>query len=367
MKLLHTEASSGWGGQEIRIFREAIGMRERGYGVALAVSPGAELGKKARAAGFNVYEVPFSKSSWPSSFFQLKRILAEERVDLIHTHSSLDAWLGGIVGRCTGRKVVRTRHLSGTVRGGLNSRLLYGRLADFVTTTCRAIVPPLIASSKKPEELFLSIPTGIEPKEIPLDVEAAERFRHQIGAGSGDFLVGTACFMRSWKGIPDFLGAAKRGQKDPRKKWVIIGGGHEATYRKLAEEMGLQDTVRFTGHLANPFPALQALDAFALLSTANEGVSQAILQAAFLGKPLIATSTGGLPEVCLEGVTGLQVPLYAPDQVLESIDRLAGNPALCETLGRQAKELVLRSFLWENTLSATEEVYRKVFLSYTGR
>ncbi|HEX2583227.1 MAG TPA: glycosyltransferase, partial [Chlamydiales bacterium] len=301
MNILHLEASTGWGGQEIRILREAEGMQKRGHRVFFAVMPGAALGRKAREAGFVVYEVNFKRWAWFFSLGRLLRILAVHKIELLNTHSSLDAWLGGIAGRLARKKIVRTRHLSAAVKKGWNCRVLYGRLADFVVTTCQAIIDPIAQQSEKPRHFFRSIATGVDPARICVGEGTAAQFRRELGVGPHDFLAGTACFMRSWKGIEVFLKAADSLRDHSDLKWVIIGGGHAAKYRALASEMRLEGVVYFAGHLENPFPALSALDAFLLLSTANEGVSQAILQAAYLQKPLIATPTGGLPEVCLDG------------------------------------------------------------------
>src|SRR5580704_12337319 len=112
MKILHTESSRGWGGQEIRILREAEGMRMRGHEIILAVQTGGGLIAKARDAGFCVYELPFTKSSSLKTIFALVQLCRTHQIDLVNTHSSLDAWLGGIAARIAGRKVIRTRHLS---------------------------------------------------------------------------------------------------------------------------------------------------------------------------------------------------------------------------------------------------------------
>src|SRR5580700_2616061 len=140
MRILHTESSRGWGGQEIRILREAEGMRKRGHEIILAVNTGGSLISRARESGFLVYELPFKKAlSW-KTIYALIQMCSAHQIDLINTHSSLDAWLGGIAARMAGKKVIRTRHLSTPIRKGWNSRLLYRTLADFVITTCTPIL-----------------------------------------------------------------------------------------------------------------------------------------------------------------------------------------------------------------------------------
>lgn len=356
MNILHLEASPGWGGQEMRILKEAIGMRQRGHTVIMAVMKGGALINKAREAGFTVYEVNFRRAGWIGCLFRLIRIIRHHRIELINTHSSLDSWIGGIAARLSRRPVVRTRHLSAAIKPGFNSRFVYGKLADFVVTTCAEIIPMICRQSGKQPHLCKSIATGVDPTHILIQEGEPEAFRKQWSVGPNDLLVGTACFMRSWKGIQDFLKAADLLRDHTHIKWMIIGGGHAQTYIQQAKEMNLENRVYFTGHLENPFPALKALDIFALLSTANEGVSQAILQAAYLKKPLVATPTGGLCEVCIDGKTGIQVPPFSAPKVAKAILQLQ-SPALRVELGQKAHEWVQQHFTLTHMLDEMEKVY----------
>jgi glycosyltransferase involved in cell wall biosynthesis len=361
MRILHLEASSGWGGQEMRILREAEGMRARGHVVILAVSKGGGLVKRAKDAGFTVYELSFKKISWLGCLFKLARIIKKNKIDVVNTHSSLDSWIGGITARVCGKKIIRTRHLSTPIKAGWNSVLVYGKLADFVVTTCASIVPMIIRQAGKSEKVCRSIATGVNPASIQVKAEESLQFRKSLSVSENDFLVGTACFMRSWKGIFDLLQAADLLREVPNLKWVVIGGGHAEVYRQKAKELNLEDILYFTGHLDNPFPALGALDAFMLLSTAHEGVSQAILQAAYLEKPLIATATGGLGEVCIDQETGIRVGPFSPFQVASAVKTLKANPELCRKLGARAKKLVEEKFTLAHTLDEMEKVYKNMF------
>src|SRR5882672_10741516 len=99
MPILHTESSNGWGGQEIRILKEAIGLRSRGHEIIFAVVSGGKLVDRARKAGFTVYEIDFRKSSAFSALRNLLRIIKKHQISIVNTHSSLDSWLGGIAGK----------------------------------------------------------------------------------------------------------------------------------------------------------------------------------------------------------------------------------------------------------------------------
>lgn len=355
MRILQTESSFGWGGQEIRILREAEGLRLRGFEIYFAVASGG-LAKEAKGKGFVVYEIKYRKVFWFFSFFKLLFLLKRHRIDLVNTHSSEDSWLCGITARLIGIPVIRTRHLSTGVKGGLNSFFLYNLLADFIVTTCTSAIYEISKKSRKPVRFFKCVATGINPKEIVFEVEDSLAFRKKLGI-SKEILVGTACFMRSWKGIDDFLKAALILKEDKGIKWVIIGGGHIETYVARAKEMGLEDHVIFTGHLKNPFAVIDALDIFLLLSTAHEGIAQASLQAAFLQKPLITTDIGGLAEVCLHERTGLIVPPFSPEEVVKAVLRLKGDPLLRKKLGLAAKQHVEKKFTYEIMLNDMEQIF----------
>ncbi len=355
MNIFHLEASQGWGGQEMRILKEAEGMRARGHQVIFGIMKGGTLIAKARSAGFTVYPLNFKKVFWVSCLFSLIRIILRHNVEILNTHSSLDGWIGGIAARLTKRKIIRTRHLSTPIKAGLNSRILYGFLADVVVTTCQAVVPIISKQSGKSLDLLRSIPTGVDPQKITYDTTIS--YRTKLGIRETDFLVGTACVMRSWKGINIFLEAANILRDVLDVRWVIIGGGHAEIYHKKAKELNLEGIVHFTGHLDQPFPAIASLDCFTLLSTANEGVSQAILQAAYLKKPLISTSTGGLCEVCIPDKTGIRVPIFDPHAVAQAVIHLKNNAILRKKFGENANQLVLDRFTINHTLDQMETVY----------
>jgi glycosyltransferase involved in cell wall biosynthesis len=344
----------------MRILREAEGMRSRGHEVILAVNTGGALIARAREAGFTVYELDFRKTRGWKTIYALVKICKTHQIDLINTHSSLDAWMGGIAARIAKKKIIRTRHLSTPIRKGLNSRILYRTLADFVVTTSTPILATIGKQAGLPPFRLKCIPTGIDPHILKADPLKAAEFRASLGVGPSDILVGTACFVRSWKGILDLLRAAVLLKERKEIKWVVVGGGHVDDYRSKIPELGLEGIVTFTGHLETPFSAIRAMDIFVLLSTAHEGVSQASLQAAYLERPLVTTTVGGLPEVCLNGKTGLVIPPQSPESVAKAISKLVDHPHLRTQFGSSGKQLVEERFTLQKTLDEMEKVYTQV-------
>ncbi len=355
MRILHTEASTGMGGQELRILQESIGMRKRGHEIFFAVQRGGALATKARKEGFVVYEMPFTKGSALKTVFMLIRLIHKHKIDIINTHSSLDAWIGGFAGKLAGIRIVRTRHLSTPIRKGINSQLLYNFLSHTTVTTCKETEQMILAQAKLPPHRVKSIPTGIDPES--LKQHDVEKFRSHLGIEPEDCLCGTVCVLRGWKGIYDLLHAAKLLAYVPHLKWIVVGGGvSEEYFKNIWRQLQLEKKVIFTGHLENPTTALAAMDIFLLLSWANEGVSQSSLQASLLKKPLITTPIGGLPEVCIEGLSGLHVKPHSPHEVADAVMKLYSDPSLRHQMGEAAHTHVQAHFTYEKMLNEMEKM-----------
>lgn len=337
-------------------------MRKRGHEVVLAVSEGGRLAQKSREAGFMVYELPLEhKRNALQAMRGIRSILKQHNIEIVNTHSSWDAWIGGLAARTKGCKIVRTRHLSTPTRPGLNSRLLFKTLADAVVTTCEEAAQTIRGQANLQTQYCRSIPTGVNPEALWVSQQEVADFRRQYRLKESDVVVGTVCVLRFWKGITEMLQAAKRLSDSPHLKWLIVGDGpSRAVYEQQVVQHGIQDRVIFTGHLDKPQVAIAAMDIFLLLSTAHEGVSQASLQAAFLERPLITTAVGGLKEVCQPDITGFVVAPHDPQSVADYVHRLAIDRALRHQLGANGRSLVLERFTLDHTLTGMEEVYKMV-------
>lgn len=357
---MHLESSPGWGGQEIRTLREAKGLRERGFEILFAIEKGGGLVQPARDAGFEVLELSFRKRDAFPLLFRLIALVYSRKIEVLVTHSSLDSWLGGLVGKLLRRRVVRLRHLSTPVKGGVNVRLLYNALPDQVVTTCQEVATTLATQANLPPHRIVSVPTGVREEEICVDDSEVRKFRERVGAAPTDCLVGTLCVLRGWKGVSDLLQAAALLRDESSIKWVVVGGGvSEEAFLKERAELGLEEHVHFTGFVSPPFNALAAFDLFTLLSWAHEGVSQANLQAAWLEKPMVTTPTGGLKEVCIPNETGLIVPPHAPEKVAKAVLTLASDKERRQKMGANARALVEKKFTFRQTLDQMEQIYRE--------
>jgi len=128
---------------------------------------------------------------------------------------------------------------------------------------------------------------------------------------------------------------------------VTREGKYSEELKTYACEIGIENQVIFTGDVANPFVPLKICDLYTHITLGEGGLSLAILEAMAMGKTVVATRVGGIPEAIIDGENGL---LAAPEaeQIAEKIDLLLRDREYAESLGRSAKSTAEEIFTWEN-------------------
>ena len=354
--VLHTEASPGLGGQEVRTLNEARWTAERGWRVLLACQPDGRLAERAREAGVETRPVRMRGPLDPRGLAALVRLVRREHVSLVHTHSSIDAWLGGMAARLCRVPVVRTRHVSIAIRRGPNP--VYRWLADRVITSGEAIRRVVLAAGVPPARV-VAIPAGVNLESFPFGLKAPE-IERELGLGSP--VVGSVAMFRGSKGHPQLLQAfARVRERHPRASLLLVGDGIRRPWvEQLAGEAGLADAVVFTGFRPDVPALLAAMDCFALASTRTEGVPQALLQAFAVGVPVVASRIGGIPEVVTDGETGLLVESEAVPPLAAAIERVLEDPVGAAQRARAARALVEARFSHGRSVDRLLALYDEV-------
>jgi glycosyltransferase involved in cell wall biosynthesis len=170
--------------------------------------------------------------------------------------------------------------------------------------------------------------------------------------------------LESRKGFDDLIiSIIHVANKLPNVILVIAGpdAGHSSRLQSLANQLGLEGKVRFAG----PLPEEQLLtymmcsDVFVLPSL-EDNLPVILLKALYIGKPVVATNVGGIPEIITHGKNGLLVEPANPEQLAAAILRIVCNPELAATLQTQAKDSIRKRFSYHNMVCDTLSVYRSL-------
>jgi len=358
LKILHTEWSTGWGGQEIRIHGEALALRALGHEVHFACRPISTIHHQARNSGFVVHDVEFNHSMNPFTVFKIVQLLQKEAFDVIHTHSSIDSWCGAFAGRLSGTPIIRSRHLASKIKRDWTSNLLYSRMPAIVLTSGEAIRQHLLENARCREERVISVPAGADHGRFRPE-PVRDRIRDELGISKELPLIGIVAVLRSWKGHEILLDAFAlllfRGLK---AQLLIVGDG---PIRKNLEEkirsLSLEQDVFMAGYRTDVPSIMNALDVLVLPSLKNEATSQVIPQAMLCEIPVVASTAGGLTEIVRDGVTGLSVSPGDVPALAQALSRILQDRTATEKMVANGKELALREFTFAGMIQKTVDAY----------
>ena len=354
MKVLHTESSLGYGGQEMRIVKEAQAMQELGHQVSLLCPKQAQIGSLAEKHGLKVQFLPIGRKKI-SAVFALLNWLKSHPQDVINTHSSTDSWLVALATQLMLKRpaIVRTRHISAPVKANMSSRWLYTKSCDHIVTTGEKLRQTLIHTNDFPAQHITSVRTGIDLDYFqPADKYEA---RTKLGLDREAFIIGIVATLRSWKGHRYLIRAFKQFS-DQSSILLIVGDGPQwdALHRQV-EELGLQQRVFFTGRQDNIAEWMNVMDIFCLPSYANEGVPQALMQSQACGIPAITTLNGSINEAVIPGKTALIVEPQNSDAILAALEALYNDKnrlsAMSEASSGNAKSHFSKNQMVEKMLT----------------
>jgi glycosyltransferase involved in cell wall biosynthesis len=362
LSILHTESSTGWGGQEIRILTEARGMLDRGHRIMLLTPPNAEILPAAKRIGVPVQAIDIEKKRI-GPLLNLRAWLARNghEVDVINTHSSTDSWLVAVASAAlrSAPPMVRTRHVSTPINNHRSTRWLYCKATTHIVTTGDALREQLHRDNGYSMDRMTSVRTGIDLKRFrPLD---KGDIRGRLGVENRPTL-GILATLRDWKGHQHLLDALViLRERFPDWRLIIVGDGPErGRLETSVDALGLRPVVRLVGNQENVPEWLSTFDLFTLPSYGSEGVPQGIMQAMACGLAVVATPVGAVSEAVRDGVTGLMTPPRDPRALAASLARLMSNAALRERMGRAGLCYAQENFGIDIMLDRMLDVFARV-------
>ncbi len=340
---------------------------------ALVISPSeGPFTDLLRKKKIPVFIIPFEKTYFFHRAFQVTRLLRNQKVDLVHSHGTVQLNIHvRLAARLIGIPCISHIHSENV----FSSHWLIRQYQIFLDRFTSQLCYRLIAVSKATKESLIQegieadrievIPNGIDSDRLNGQMTRAEVFqRFQIDPKKQ--LVTTIGSLCPNKGQEEFLKAAKQVNVDmPNTVWMMIGkdiefkGAYEAKLKMLAQNLGLNGQVIFTGYQDDPLSLLNACDLFVLPSK-REGMPLVVLEAAALKKAVIASAVGGIPEVVQDGETGILIPPGDSQALGLAMLKLLRDPKLARTMGEAGFRRIREHFSECQMVHRTLKLYQEV-------
>lgn len=369
------------GGMKRQVMDLAGGLSRVGHHVEIAAPSGSDVAAAAAELGFRVHEVPLIGALDPvtdaRSIRALTRIVRGGRYDVVHAHG----FKAGLVGRFAARRggagtFVVTVHNPVLTRTDTPSlarrayrlleRTFQGRVARYIAVS-RYISRELTDDFGLPVDKVTVVYGSVDAAPF-LEPHDRREARLALALDPDIPVVAFAARLSDQKGVGTLLEASPRIIARFSDARILIGGSgpEETEARHLAERLGIADHVTWAGWITDMPAFLAAVDVF-VSPALTEAFGLALLEVGAAGVPVVATRVGGVPEVILDGETGLLVAPADAVALADGVLSLLGDQGLARRLSSAAKERVLAEFSLSRTVAGTVAVYEAALATRSPR
>ena len=287
----------------------------------------------------------------------LRRSLRRQRIDIVHNYLLRANLIGAVSARLAGVPVVLCSKRGCHERRGfeLASAKIGNRLADCVTVNADAVREFVHANEGCALEKMVVIPSGVDTDRFrPLHGDCKAR----LGLPQDHKIIGIVTRMRVRKGVEEFIRAMARVREThPDTHAAIVGDVTlDDTLQGIVRALHLENHITLLGRRSDMPHVHAAFDVF-VQSSHDEGMSNAILEAMAVEKPVVATDVGGTGEVVRHGHTGLLVPAKDPDALAAGISEVLAQPARAREMGRLGRRIVVEKFSAHAMVRQMEQLY----------
>lgn len=307
-----------------------------------------------------------ARFQYPIGALRLVHFLRRERIDILHTHLFEPSVIGLPAGLLAGRPIrVMTRHYSDyhtRIHKHWHVRLdqLCTRLSTAVIAVSQHTADHMVSEEDAPPGKIHVVLNGIDFDRVkPSGPDAATRIREELGAGDAQLVLVPARLHPEkghgylFRALPELRQAAKR-----RVLVLLAGAGpFEAAYREEVRALGCDDMVRFLGFRRDIADLMTAADLVVVPSVA-EAFGLVLAEALYLGRPVVATRAGGIPEIVDDGIDGVLVAPADSAALARAIGSMLNDPERSRLMAGRGRERVAGRFSFEGMTRAYESLYQ---------
>jgi len=362
---LHIDSARTWRGGQNQVLLTVLGMRALGHRSTLVAHPAGELRLRAKE-GLDLIPLAPANEMDLTAAWRLSRLVKQLKPDVIHAHDPHGVAMAAIalsmVGGSRGAggsapPLIASRRVDFRMKGNALSRWKYRQVDCFVCAS--DAIRKIVIADGVPPSRAVTIHEGIDLGHVaaapPADLHAELWLPHHAP------IVGNVAALVPHKGQRHLIDAAAIVLRQvPDARFVIAGEGElRAQLERQIKEGHLEKHVFLAGFRPDILSVHKAFDVF-VMSSVTEGLGTSLLDAMACGKPIVATTAGGMPEVVADGQTGILVPPRDDEALAAAIVTLLGDARLRASMGEAGERRVRERFSSERMVQDTLELYRRV-------
>lgn len=337
----------------------AKGLQDNGHSVCVGGIAGAYPLEEARRLGLETSPI----RHLPAALLDLRRVLRQKRIQILNAHTGSSHALAVAAAKISGMpvQIIRTRGDSRPLRITVTSKILWRRTAGFIAPTERILSD------------FKRIVPGraIDARAVLPGLPSPTISRNSREPESPPYRVGLLGRLDPIKGHGSFLRAAARVLEEIPETAFMIAGREEnvkiSELRRLAEELKIGDRIHFLGHVPDAWHFMRKCHVGVVASVGSEAISRAAIEWMSVGKPIVATGVGSLPEIVNEGKTGFVVPADFPEAMAHRLIELLKNPVQRARMGAEALKQFEARFSLNRFVKETETFYEDTIRRFSPR
>ncbi|GIV76563.1 MAG: glycosyl transferase [Litorilinea sp.] len=298
--------------------------------------------------------------SLPLAYMRLERLQRQVGFDLIHADLPLAGILARLLGRRHGIPVVYTEHNLLERYHPLTRGLHQATYAwhDQVLAVSGEVAASVARHGLDRRTRVATLCNGVPVEQVRAEATRLDDLRRELGLPPGCPVVGAVAVFRAQKRLDDWLAVAARvAAARPDVHFLLAGDGPEMPQvRRQVQALGLAERVCLPGFRADGRRLLGLPDVY-LLTSGFEGLPMALLEAMALGKPVVATRVGGVPEAVRHGEEGWLAPVGDVDGLSRWVLHLLDRPDQARAMGARAAARVETAFHTRQRVQAIEACY----------
>ena len=359
MKILHLNTEKTWRGGEQQTLYLLQVLKERGVFCHLVCQPDSPMAQKAREAGLTVFPISMHGEVDPRACYRIRNLIKTFHYDILHSHTSHAHTLAffASIGYRVCRLVTRRVDFSIFRHSFLRlSGIKYRRMADYYIAISRKIKEVMVADGVSAERISV-VHSGVDLKRFESVTD--EHLIQEFNIKPDEKVVINVAHLAGHKGQQFLVRAIPRVvEKFPGVRFFIVGKGELlAELKALAVSLGIVRELVFTGFRSDVGAFYKIADLF-VMSSVQEGLGTAVLDALAEGKAVVATDCGGIPEIIHDGETGRLVEPANPEALARGIIDVLRHPEQAGRMADRGRALVQNQFSIETMAENNLAVYR---------